>query len=95
MCLGGKRRKNLKKRIKNMKESKLFINSKIKAIFRKRGRHTIAGEVFDICTESKSICRTWISIHVTGGDLNDPYVQWMVSHRINCLIPLCDVLEVL
>jgi hypothetical protein len=69
------------------------IGQAVKAIFRKNGRHTIVGIIFDIYEDSKSICKTWISIHVTGGDECDSHVQWMVSHRINCLVPLCDILE--
>ena len=38
---------------------------------------------------------TWVSIKVTGGDMNDKQVSWMVANRINVMVPVSDVMEVL
>ena len=73
----------------------LSIGSKVKAKFRKYGVHTIIGTITEICTDEHALKGIWIGIKVTGGNMNDPHVQWMVSNKVGCLVPIKDVVEVL
>lgn len=73
----------------------LSVGKKIKVKFRKYGVHTIIGVVNEICTDEHALKGTWVSIKVTGGNMNDPHVQWMVTNKVGCLIPIKDVMEVL
>ena len=78
-----------------MKKEELKVGQIVKAIFRKYGKHTVIGEVFEISTDEHALKGTWVSIKVTGGDMSDKQVSWTVANRINVLVPASDVLEVL
>lgn len=71
------------------------VGDKVKAKFRKYGVHTIIGVVNEVCTDEHALKGTWVGLKVTGGNMNDPHVQWMVSNKIGCLVPLKNVMEVL
>ena len=78
-----------------MKKEELKVGQKVKAKFRKYGFHSIIGEVTEVCTNEHALQGTWVSIKVTGGNMNDPHVSWLVANRVGVLIPLKDVGEVL
>lgn len=78
-----------------MKKEELKVGQKVKAKFRKHGVHSIVGEVTEVCTDEHALQGTWVSIKVTGGNMNDPHVFWLVTNRVGVLIPLKDVGEVL
>lgn len=78
-----------------MKKEDLKVGQKVKAKFRKYGVHSIIGEVTEVCTNEHALQGTWVSIKVTGGNMNDPHVSWLVANRVGVLIPLKDVGEVL
>lgn len=78
-----------------MKKEELKVGQKVKAKFRKYGVHSIVGEVTEVCTNEHALQGTWVSIKVTGGNMNDPHVSWLVANRVGVLIPLKDVGEVL
>jgi len=78
-----------------MKKEELKLNDKVKAIFRKYGRHIVVGTVFEISTDEHALKGTWVSIKVTGGNMNDPHVGWLVKNNINVLVPISDVKEVI
>ena len=78
-----------------MKKEQIKVGDKVKAIFRKYGKHTVIGEVFEISTDEHALEGTWVSIRVTGGDMTDKSVAYMVANRINVMVPVSDVVEVL
>ena len=78
-----------------MKKEELKVGQKVKAKFRKYGVHNIIGEVTEVCTNEHALQGTWVSIKVTGGNMNDPHVSWLVANRVGVLIPLKDVWGVL
>lgn len=78
-----------------MKKQEIKHDDIVKAIFRKYGRHIVIGKVFEISTDEHALKGTWISIRVTGGDTNDKHVAWMVTNKINVMVPVSDVLEVI
>ncbi|MBR0294614.1 MAG: hypothetical protein IJQ67_01755 [Bacilli bacterium] len=78
-----------------MKKEQIKVGQKVKAIFRKYGSHIVIGEAFEISTDEHALKGTWVSIKVTGGNMNDPHVIWMVSNKVSCLIPIKDVVEIL
>ena len=78
-----------------MIQKELKVGDKIKAKFRKYGVHIVIGEVTEICTDEHALKGTWVSIKVTGGNLNDPHVQWLVKNKVGCMIPIRDVVGVL
>ena len=51
--------------------------------------------VNEICTDEHALEGIWIGLKVTGGNMNDPHVQWMVNNKVGCLVPLKDVMKVL
>ena len=71
------------------------VGDKIKATFRKYGKHEVIGEVFDVSKDEDALPGTWVSIRVIGGDMNDSHVALMVNNKINCMMPLSDIKEVL
>ena len=77
-----------------MKNKELNIGDKVKAKFRKYGTHIVVGEIFEISTDEHGLKGTWVSIKVTGGDTKDNHVNWMIQNRINVMVPLSDILEV-
>ena len=77
-----------------MKKEEIKIADKVKAIFRKYGKHIVVGTVFEISENKHALQGTWVSIKVTGGDPKDNQVNWMIQNRINVLVPLSDILEV-
>ena len=78
-----------------MKKEQLKIDDQVKAIFRKYGRHEVIGTVFEINTDEHALSGTWVSIRVTGGNMEDRQVAWMVANRINVMVPVKDVMEVI
>lgn len=94
MCLGEKSVKNLKKRIKNMKESELKIGIKVKAILREDGKHIVVGEIMNITLDNHPYQETWVSLNVSGGDVNDDQVHLMIRDNVNVTIPAVDVIGI-
>lgn len=78
-----------------MKNIDIKNGNKVKAIFRKYGNHTIIGTIFEICTNEHALEGTWVSIKVTGGNMNDPHVSWLVKNKVGVMVPIKDVKEVL
>lgn len=78
-----------------MKKEELKLGDKVKAIFRKYGKHTVIGEVWEISTDEHALTGTWVSIKVTGGDMSDKHVSWMVANKMNVMVPISDVKEVI
>lgn len=78
-----------------MTKNDIKVGNKVKAKFRKYGTHTIIGIVNEVCEDEHALKGTWVSIKVTGGNMNDPHVQWLVKNKVGVLVPLKDVVEVL
>lgn len=78
-----------------MKKEQIKFNDKVRAIFKKYGRHEVIGTVFEISTDEHALEGTWVSIRVTGGDMTDKSVAYMVANRINVMVPVSDIKEVL
>ena len=78
-----------------MKKEGLKLGNKVKAIFRKYGKHIVIGEVWEISTDEHALDGTWVSIKVTGGDMSDKHVSWMVANKMNVMVPISDVKEVI
>ena len=78
-----------------MKKEQIKVGQKVKAIFHKYGSHIVIGETFEISVDEHALRGTWVSIKVTGGDMEDKQVSWMVANRVNVMVPVSDVLEVL
>ena len=57
-----------------MKKEGLKLGNKVKALFRKYGKHTVIGEVWEISTDEHALSGTWVSIRVSGGDMSDKHV---------------------
>ena len=77
-----------------MENSKIKLGDKVKAKFRKYGVHSVIGTVTEVCTNEHALQGTWVSIKVTGGNMNDPHVQWLVNNKVGILVPIKDVSEV-
>ena len=78
-----------------MKKEEIKIGNSVKAKFRKYGVHSIIGTVTEVCTDEHALQGTWVSLKVTGGNMNDPHVSWLAANRVGVLIPIKDVVEVL
>jgi len=78
-----------------MKKEELKLGDKVKAIFRKYGKHTVIGEVWEISTDEHPLSGTWVSIRVSGGDMSDKHVSWMVANKMNVMVPVSDVMEII
>lgn len=78
-----------------MKKEELKLGDKVKAIFRKYGKHTVIGEVWEISTDEHALSGTWVSIRVSGGDMSDKHVAFMATNKFDVLVPIKDVLEVI
>lgn len=78
-----------------MKKDQIKLGDKVKAVFRKYGKHIIIGTVFEISEDKHALNGTWVSIKVTGENMNDPHVGWLVKNNINVLVPISDVKEVI
>ncbi len=78
-----------------MKKEELKFGNKVKAIFRKYGKHIVICEVWEISTNEHALSETWVSIKVTGGDISDKHVSWMVANKMNVMVPVSDVNEVI
>lgn len=78
-----------------MKKEELKLGDKVKAIFRKYGKHVVIGEVWEISTDEHALIGTWVSIKVTGGDMSDKHVSWMVANKMNVMVPVSDVKDVI
>lgn len=77
-------------------QKQVKVGDKVSAIFRKYGKHYIRGEVFEVSTDEHGLNGTWVSIRVTGGkDMSDKQVLRMAMNKINVMVPVSDVLEVL
>ena len=77
-----------------MKESELKIGIKVKAILREDGKHIIVGEILNITLDNHPYQETWVSLNVSGGDVNDDQVHLMIRDNVNVTIPAVDVLEI-
>ena len=75
-----------------MKESELKIGIKVKAILREDGKHIIVGEILNITLDNHPYQETWVSLNVSGGDVNDDQVHLMIRDNVNVTIPAVDVL---
>ena len=78
-----------------MKKEELKLGNKVKAIFRKYGKHIVIGEVWEISTDEHALTGTWVSIRVSGGDMSDKHVAFMAENKFNVMVPIKDVLEVI
>ena len=78
-----------------MNKEDVKVGDIVKAIFVKYRKHLVWGEVFEISTDEHALKGTWVSIRVNGGDMNDWHVKMMVEHRINVMVPMGDVLEIM
>ena len=77
-----------------MKESELKIGIKVKAILREDGKHIIVGEIVNITLDNHPYQETWVSLNVSGGDVNDDQVHLMIRDNVNVTIPAVDVIGV-
>ena len=77
-----------------MKESELKIGIKVKAILREDGKHIIVGEILNITLDNHPDQETWVSLNVSGGDVNDDQVHLMIRDNVNVTIPAVDVLDI-
>ena len=77
-----------------MKESELKIGIKVKAILREDGKHIIVGEILNITLDNHPYQETWVSLNVSGGDVNDDQVHLMIRDNVNVTIPAVDVIGV-
>ena len=77
-----------------MKESELKIGIKVKAILREDGKHIVVGEIMSITLDNHPYQETWVSLNVSGGDVNDDQVHLMIRDNVNVTIPAVDVLDV-
>ena len=77
-----------------MKESELKIGIKVKAILREDGKHIIVGEILNITIDNHPYQETWVSLNVSGGDVNDDQVHLMIRDNVNVMIPAVDVIGV-
>ena len=77
-----------------MKESELKIGIKVKAILREDGKHIIVGEILNITLDNHPYQETWVSLNVSGGDVNDDQVHLMIRNNVNVTIPAVDVLGI-
>lgn len=77
-----------------MKESELKIGIKVKAILREDGKHIIVGEILNITLDNHPYQETWVSLNVSGGDVNDDQVHLLIRDNINVTIPAVDVLDI-
>lgn len=77
-----------------MKESELKIGIKVKAILREDGKHIIVGEILNITLDNHPYQETWVSLNVSGGDVNDDQVHLMIRDNVNVTIPAVDVLSI-
>ena len=74
-----------------MKNIEVKVGDKVMAKFRKYGTHSIEGEVTEVCTDEHALEGTWVSLKVTGGNLCDPHVQWLIKNKVGVLVPIKDV----
>ena len=77
-----------------MKESELKIGIKVKAILREDGKHIVVGEIMSITLDNHPYQETWVSLNVSGGDVNDDQVHLMIRDNVNVTIPAVDVLDI-
>ena len=77
-----------------MKESELKIGIKVKAILREDGKHIVVGEIMSITLDNHPYQETWVSLNVSGGDVNDDQVHLMIRDTVNVTIPAVDVIGV-
>ena len=77
-----------------MKESELKIGIKVKVILREDGKHIIVGEILNITLDNHPYQETWVSLNVSGGDVNDDQVHLMIRDNVNVTIPAVDVLGI-
>ena len=77
-----------------MKESELKIGIKVKAILREDGKHIIVGEILNITLDNHPYQETWVSLNISGGDVNDDQVHLMIRDNVNVTVPAVDILEI-
>ena len=78
-----------------MEVKDLKTGDKVKARYRKYGVHSVVGEVFEISADKGEFKGTWASIRVTGGNLNDPHVGWLVKNKVSVLVALKDIVAII
>ena len=78
-----------------MKKEELKIGDTVKAIFRKYGNHIVIGEIWEISTDEHALKGDWVSLKVKDGDKKDKYVCWMIQEKINVMLSVFDVVEIL
>ncbi|MCK9577776.1 hypothetical protein SDC9_158202 [bioreactor metagenome] len=82
-----------------MTKQKVVINykvgDKVRAIFRKYGRHEFIGIIKEIETDKHALPGTWVSVLPTEMRKYDEHVDFMINEKLCFLIPECDVLEVI
>lgn len=77
-----------------MKESELKIGIKVKAILREDDKHIVVGEIMSITLDNHPYQEKWVSLNVSGGDVNDDQVHLMIRDNVNVTIPAVDVIGV-
>ena len=65
-----------------MNKEDIKVGDIVKAIFVKYGKHLVCGEVFEVSTDEHALPGTWVSIKVSGGDMNDWQAKIMVKEHI-------------
>ena len=78
-----------------MNKDDIKVGNIVKAIFVKCGKHLVSGEVFEVSTDEHALKGTWVSIKVTGGDLTDKTVLYIIKERINVMVPINNIIKVL
>lgn len=69
----------------------LKVGDKVVAVFRKYGKHKVVGKITEISTDEHGLPGTWVSIRVSGGDIKDRQVVWLIQHSMLVMIPIEDV----
>ena len=78
-----------------MKVSELQFGINVKAILREDGKHIVVGEILNITLDNHPYQETWVSLNVSGGDVNDDQVHLMIRDNVNVTVPAVEVLGVL
>lgn len=78
-----------------METSELKIGIKVKAILREDGIHIDVDEILNISLDAHPYQKTFIQLNVSGGDVNDDQVHFMIRDNINVTVPASDVISVI
>lgn len=74
--------------------SELKLEVASKAILREDGKHIIVGEILSISLDDHPYRETFVSLNVSGGDVNDDQVHLMIRDNVNVTGPASDVLGI-